>query len=41
VSGTLAAGQTTTITVTVEGPGKPKVHLTFSPGGAKVKVLIG
>ena len=41
MSGTLAAGQTATVTVTVEGPGKPKVHLTFSPGGAKVEVLIG
>jgi hypothetical protein len=40
MSGTLATGQTTTVTVTVERPGKPKVHLTFSPGGAKVEVLI-
>jgi hypothetical protein len=41
MSGTLAAGQTATITVTVEGPGKPRVHLTFSPGGATVTVVIG
>jgi RNA polymerase sigma factor (sigma-70 family) len=39
MSGTLAAGQTTTVTVTVERPGKPNVKLTFSPGA--VKVLIG
>ena len=40
MSGTLAAGETTTVTVTVEGPGKPRVHLTFSPGGATVTVVI-
>ena len=40
MSGTLAAGETTTVTVTVEGPGRPRVHLTFSPGGATVTVVI-
>jgi RNA polymerase sigma factor (sigma-70 family) len=40
MSGTLAAGQTTVISVTVPGPGKPRVHLTFSPGGAIVTVVI-
>ena len=40
MSGTLEAGETTTVTVTVEGPGKPRVHLTFSPGGATVTVVI-
>jgi len=40
-SGTLAAGETATVTVTVAGPGKPRVHLTFSPGGATVTVVIG
>jgi len=40
MSGTLAADETTTVTVTVEGPGKPRVHLTFSPGGATVTVVI-
>jgi RNA polymerase sigma factor (sigma-70 family) len=38
MSGTLAAGGTATITVTLEGSGKPTVHLTFSPGGATVTV---
>ena len=41
MSGTLAAGETTTVSVTVEGPGKPRVHLTFSPGGTTVTVVIG
>jgi RNA polymerase sigma factor (sigma-70 family) len=41
MSGTLAAGETATVTVTVQGPGKPRVHLTFSPGGATVTVVIG
>ena len=41
MSGTLAAGETATVTVTVPGPGKPRVHLTFSPGGATVTVVIG
>jgi hypothetical protein len=40
MSGTLAAGGTATITVTLEGSGKPTVHLTFSPGGAIVTVDI-
>jgi RNA polymerase sigma factor (sigma-70 family) len=40
MSGTLAAGQTTTVSVTVQGPGKPRVHLTFVPGGAVVTVVI-
>ena len=40
MSGTLAAGQTAAISVTVPGPGKPRVHLRFSPGGAIVTVLI-
>ena len=40
MSGTLAAGQTTTVSVTVQGPGKPRVHLTFVPGGAIVTVVI-
>ena len=39
-SGTLAAGQTATVSVTVPGPGKPRVHLTFVPGGAIVTVVI-
>jgi len=41
MSGTLAAGETATVTVTVQGPGKPRVHLTFSPSGATVTVVIG
>ena len=41
MSGPLAAGQTVTLTVTVNGPGKPHVHLTFSPGGAAVTVIVG
>jgi hypothetical protein len=40
MSGTLAAGQSTTVSVTVQGPGKPRVHLTFAPGGAVVTVVI-
>jgi len=40
MSGTLAAGQTAAISVTVQGPGKPRVHLRFTPGGAIVTVLI-
>ncbi len=40
-SGTLAAGDTIVVTVTVDGPGKPTVHLTFSPGGEIVKVVVG
>jgi RNA polymerase sigma factor (sigma-70 family) len=41
MSGTLTAGATATITVTVNGTGKPTVHLTFSPGGAIVTVNTG
>jgi len=41
MSGTLAAGETATVTVTVLGPGKPRVHLMFSPSGAVVTVAIG
>jgi hypothetical protein len=41
MSGALAAGETATVTVTVAGPGKPRVHLLFSPGGATVTVVIG
>ena len=40
MSGTLAAGHTAVISVTVPGPGKPRVHLRFSPGGAIVTVVI-
>jgi hypothetical protein len=40
MSGTLAAGQTIAISVTVPGPGKPRVHLRFTPGGAIVTVVI-
>ena len=40
MSGTLAAGQTAAISVTVPGEGKPRVHLRFSPGGAIVTVVI-
>ena len=40
MSGSLAAGGTATITVTLQGSGKPTVHLTFSPGGATVTVDI-
>ena len=40
-SGTLADGDTIVVTVTVDGPGKPTVHLTFSPGGEIVKVVVG
>jgi hypothetical protein len=40
MSGTLAAGQSTTVSVTVRGPGKPRVHLRFSPSGAIVTVVI-
>ena len=40
MSGTLAAGQTAAVSVTVPGPGKPRVHLRFSPGGAIVTVVI-
>jgi RNA polymerase sigma factor (sigma-70 family) len=41
MSGTLAAGATTTVTVTIQGPGKPHLHLVFRPDGTKVTVLAG
>jgi RNA polymerase sigma factor (sigma-70 family) len=40
MSGTLAAGQSITVSVTVAGPGKPRVHLTFRPDGAIVTVVV-
>jgi RNA polymerase sigma factor (sigma-70 family) len=40
-SGVLAAGARTAVTVTVTGPGKPHVHLVFSPGGTTVTVVVG
>jgi RNA polymerase sigma factor (sigma-70 family) len=40
MSGTLTAGESTTVSVTVAGSGKPRVHLTFSPSGATVTVVI-
>jgi hypothetical protein len=40
MSGTLAAGQTAAVSVTVQGPGKPRVHLRFTPSGAIVTVVI-
>jgi hypothetical protein len=40
MSGTLAAGQTAAVSVTVRSPGKPRVHLTIVPGGAIVTVVI-
>jgi hypothetical protein len=41
MSGTLAAGATTTVSVTVNGPGKPHVHLVVNPGGTTVRVVVG
>jgi RNA polymerase sigma factor (sigma-70 family) len=41
MSGALAAGTTTTIRVTVNGPGKPHVHLVVNPGGTTVTVVVG
>jgi len=41
MSGTLAAGASTTVTVTVTGPGHMHVHLVYSPGGTTVTVVIG
>jgi RNA polymerase sigma factor (sigma-70 family) len=38
MSGALAAGDSTTITVTMVGSGKPTVHLVFAPGGTEVVV---
>jgi hypothetical protein len=40
-SGTLEAGQTVVVTVTVDSATAPKVKLTFSPGGKIVKVVVG
>jgi RNA polymerase sigma factor (sigma-70 family) len=40
MSGTLAADATTTVRITVHGPGKMHVHLVFSPGGTRVTVVI-
>jgi len=39
-SGTLEADDTIVVTVTVNGPGKPTVHLTFTPGGEIVKIVV-
>jgi hypothetical protein len=41
MSGTLAAGTTATVRVTVKGPGKPHVHLVVNPGGTTVTVVVG
>jgi hypothetical protein len=41
LSGTLAAGETTTVSVTVNDPGKMHVHLVFSPGSTTVTVVVG
>jgi RNA polymerase sigma factor (sigma-70 family) len=41
MSGTLAAGATTRVSVTVNGPGKPHVHLVVNPGGTTVTVVVG
>lgn len=40
-SGTLTAGATATVSVTVTGHGKMHVHLVFSPGGTTATVVIG
>lgn len=40
MSGTLADGETTTVSVTVDGPGHMHVHLVFSPGGSIVTVEV-
>jgi len=40
MSGTLAAGASTTVIVTVTGPGQMHVHLEFSPSGATVTVTV-
>lgn len=40
-SGTLADGDTITVSVTVNSGTKPKVKLTFSPGGEIVKIAVG
>jgi hypothetical protein len=39
-SGTLEAGQTVVVTVTVDSATTPKVNLLFSPGGEIVKVVV-
>jgi RNA polymerase sigma factor (sigma-70 family) len=41
MSGTLAAGATATVSVTVDGPGKPHVHLVVNPGDTTVTVVVG
>jgi RNA polymerase sigma factor (sigma-70 family) len=41
MSGTLAAGGTTTVSVSVRGPGKPHVHLVVNPGDMTVTVVVG
>jgi len=41
MSGTLAAGATSMVTVTDTGKGKPHVHLVFSPGSTTVTVIVG
>ena len=41
MSGALAAGATTTVSVTVDGPGKPRVHLVINPGDTTVTVVVG
>jgi RNA polymerase sigma factor (sigma-70 family) len=40
MSGTLAADATTTVSVTVNGPGKMHVHLSVNPGGTRVTVVV-
>ena len=40
MAGTLAAGTTTTISVSVNGQGKPHVHLVVNPGGTTVTVVV-
>ena len=40
-SGTLAAGDSTTVSVTVNGQGKQRVRLVFTPGSTTVTVVIG
>ncbi len=40
-SGTLEDGDTVTVSVTVNSSTKPKVRLTFSPGGEIVKITVG
>ena len=41
MSGTLAAGATTRVSVTVTGHGKPHVHLVINPGDTTVTVVVG